>query len=333
MRRFSKLITKKKIEQPQSLPQLPTDMLSCIFSFVPFSKSDWLNIRLVCKQWNFAAERAFDPSRHYSFRRMVRKQNVESIKKLLKDDRIHVLSEGPFAFKQACYYGNMELLNLMLENGNIGSKEEGLVMACAYGHEKLVDRLLEDKTIDPAFNNNQAIIIACQNGQDKVVKRLLEDDRVDPTVDNHEPWRKIFCTYYPNNIKIFDLLWSRGDIDPSICNNEAIVMACNSSQSILVDKLLKDDRVDPNAQNGACLIIAVRYGSLELVEMLLRDKRTDPTMQQYQAFRMAVMRVATVKSIVEAFLKHPLVDPTHVNLGWSLNHANLKIVGKRLVKK
>jgi ankyrin repeat protein len=55
-----------------------------------------------------------------------------------------------------------------------------LVLACEIGYITVVDRLLQDKRVNPSFNYNSALFEACQHGHIAIVDLLLQDKRVDP---------------------------------------------------------------------------------------------------------------------------------------------------------
>lgn len=42
---------------------LSKDVLTEIFSHIPFHLSDWLNLKLICKKWKEVADLLFDPNR------------------------------------------------------------------------------------------------------------------------------------------------------------------------------------------------------------------------------------------------------------------------------
>jgi hypothetical protein len=86
-----------------------------------------------------------------------------------------------------------------------------LKYAVENGHElAVVERLLQDKSVDPSANDNYAIRAAAQNGHLAIVDRLLQDERVDPSADN----------------------------------NFAVQLAAERGHLAVVDRLLEDDRVD-----------------------------------------------------------------------------------------
>lgn len=61
--------------------------------------------------------------------------------------------------------------------------------------------------------------------------------------------------------------------DPSDADNEALVLAIQSGNSIIIEALLADPRVDPSAQQNRALLVAVAAGSASSVTSLLKDPR------------------------------------------------------------
>jgi hypothetical protein len=78
------------------------------------------------------------------------------------------------------------------------------------GHLAVVERLLQDKRVDPSANNNDAVRMAAASGHLAIVERLLQDKRVDPSADG----------------------------------NFAVRMSAWNGRLAVVDRLLEDDRVD-----------------------------------------------------------------------------------------
>jgi surface antigen len=113
--------------------------------------------------------------------------------------------------------------------------------AAENGHLAVVERLLQDRRVDPSAGDNYAVRLAAQNGHLAVVQRLLQDERV----------------------------------DPSACNNYAVRLAAMNGHLVVVDRLLQDERVDPSAGDNHAVEWAARYGHLAVVDRLLEDDRVD----------------------------------------------------------
>ena len=79
-----------------------------------------------------------------------------------------------------------------------------------------VKSLLNDKRIDPSYDNNFAIQLASQNGHIDIVKLLLKDKRVDPSHDNNYIIR---FAYNEGYLDIVNLLWQDQRVKNSLKNH------------------------------------------------------------------------------------------------------------------
>jgi ankyrin repeat protein len=136
----------------------------------------------------------------------------------------------------------------------MGDRQCDFGAACRVGDVATVDRLLllvADSVIDPTArfvaNDNGCYTLtplewACRGGHLAVVERLLEDERV----------------------------------DPSACDNLAMLFASGQGHLAVVERLLLDARVDPAASNNDSIHSAAYQCYSDVVERLLQDKRVDP---------------------------------------------------------
>jgi hypothetical protein len=108
---------------------------------------------------------------------------------------------------------------------SVGRRQLRRAMAAENGHLAVVERLLQDKRVDPSADDNYAVRWAAVNGHLAVVERLLQDKRVDPSADD----------------------------------NYAVRWAAANGHLAVVERLLQDKRVDPSADDN----YAVRLGCSE----------------------------------------------------------------------
>eukprot|EP01118_Nematostelium_gracile_P006469 TRINITY_DN2081_c0_g1_i7.p1 TRINITY_DN2081_c0_g1~~TRINITY_DN2081_c0_g1_i7.p1 ORF type:complete len:213 (+),score=43.22 TRINITY_DN2081_c0_g1_i7:86-640(+) len=124
-----------------SIPTFVPDVLSVIFSFIPFHESDWLNVKVICKSWLTVANQVFDPRQakrrqqpgvmypHEStLERMIVQENEAAVLSLLKDERV------------------------VRNRGHIDD-------ASSYGMASVVRKLLEDDRLKSKHNNNNAFCL------------------------------------------------------------------------------------------------------------------------------------------------------------------------------
>lgn len=62
-------------------------------------------------------------------------------------------------------------------------KQKMFMEACDYRYAEVVKVLLNDHSVDPSINNNQAIRYAARRGYSEIVQLLLDHPRVNPTAD------------------------------------------------------------------------------------------------------------------------------------------------------
>jgi ankyrin repeat protein len=93
----------------------------------------------------------------------------------------------------ACKTGNEEMINKYIENENdpceyntneydneYDFNNSAFIIACKKGFIAVVDRLLQNKWVDPLFNYNTALYRACLYGHIAIVDLLLQDKRINP---------------------------------------------------------------------------------------------------------------------------------------------------------
>eukprot|EP01118_Nematostelium_gracile_P003081 TRINITY_DN13513_c0_g1_i1.p1 TRINITY_DN13513_c0_g1~~TRINITY_DN13513_c0_g1_i1.p1 ORF type:complete len:208 (+),score=48.63 TRINITY_DN13513_c0_g1_i1:111-734(+) len=165
------------------LPSIPIEILSAIFSFIPFS-SDWLNIKLVCKVWNQLGDHVFNPSENNNFAIKFASQNGYEIDHLLQDTRVDPSANNNYAIKRACRSGHLKVVDRLLEDDRVNpnaSENYALRWAAKNGHVQVVHRLLQDKRVDPNAVENYAIKNAIYYEHWDIVHLLLDDERIDLT--------------------------------------------------------------------------------------------------------------------------------------------------------
>ena len=131
------------------------------------------------------------------------------------------------------------------------SKHSVFMSACKNGDVEIVQLILDCTEFDPSEasmyveygDKNGAIRWACCNGHIAVVDRLIQDRRVDPSGDDDGPIKISICQGYTD---IVYLLLQDARVDPSANNNWAIRVAKKSVYTDVINLVLQDPRYNKN---------------------------------------------------------------------------------------
>jgi surface antigen len=193
--------------------------------------------------------------------------------------------------------GKMEIVDLLLQSA-VGPSCFGIGSAAYNGQLALVDKILQEKRVDPSFRKNYAIRMAAQYGHLDVLERLLQDRRVDPSAEDNYAIRLAACW---GHLAVVERLMQDKRVDPSARGNLAVRLAAQNGHLAIVERLLQDKRVDPSAGFNHAVRGAAQNGHLAVVERILQDKRVDPSAYNNLAVRSAASRghLAVVDILLE----------------------------------
>lgn len=108
------------------------------------------------------------------------------VRRLLADPRVDPRALGGSAFAAAVMKGHIAVVDAMLADPRTDPMESRsssfspLVLACRAGMHALVNRLLQDRRVDPSADNQAAVRAAAEQGDLVALELLLSDARVDP---------------------------------------------------------------------------------------------------------------------------------------------------------
>ena len=102
------------------------------------------------------------------------------IRFILNNKGLSFQTEYDYAIGEAAYYGNLEVVKLLLADKRV-NPAAAIKVASRKGNVEIIKLLLEDGRANPSSGNNYAIRKASENGHVEVVKLLLADKRVNPT--------------------------------------------------------------------------------------------------------------------------------------------------------
>jgi len=168
-----------------------------------------------------------------------------------------------------------------------------------------IPTLLQDKKVDPSYNDNWAIRWASEVGHTDIVALLLKDERVDPSGDKNEP---ILLASQFGHTNVVALLLKDKRVDPSPLDNYALRFASENGHADVVTLLLKDERVDPSADDNYAIGMASENGHIDILALLLTDERVDPSGDDNYAIRLASENGHI--DVVALLLKDKRVDPS-----------------------
>lgn len=148
----------------------------------------------------------------------------------------------------------------------------------------MVEALLEDARVNPAFCCAEPLREAARYGHLDIVKLLLANERVRGVLSlSPAPSIAIRRRHYD----IADLLLSAASFDPSATNSEIFRTAARFGRTELLTRILADPRVDPSAVDNEAIRDAAANGHAEVVARLLADPRVNPTARNSAALRLA----------------------------------------------
>lgn len=236
----------------------------------------YLNFKFKKKQIYFRDYRWNDGIKLHSYERVNLKGKEQflfqaskcgkvGIVKLMLDKGVDPSANNQIALKKASENGHLQIVKLLLKDKRVDpsiSFNYPLFSAVKYNHYKVVKLLLEDERVDPASYYNCIIIEASRNGYHKIVKLLLEYFSLKFLNVNNLNCEMLFDSY-------------KKMVDPSACNNEAIISASKYGNYKVVKLLLGDKRVNPADRNNEAIRVAYKNKHYKVVELLSEDKRVD----------------------------------------------------------
>ena len=131
-----------------------------------------------------------ETDKYYDLIYNIKKYNTEISRTLISNNIVDIEKHGNWAFIQACNYGNITIVKLLLEyinpennytnflnNGNLG-----FYYACKNGNMELVKLLMKDKRININGDVKNPLMVAIETINVQLVELLLSDDRLNPSV-------------------------------------------------------------------------------------------------------------------------------------------------------
>eukprot|EP01118_Nematostelium_gracile_P006465 TRINITY_DN2081_c0_g1_i2.p1 TRINITY_DN2081_c0_g1~~TRINITY_DN2081_c0_g1_i2.p1 ORF type:complete len:508 (+),score=97.70 TRINITY_DN2081_c0_g1_i2:86-1525(+) len=301
-----------------SIPTFVPDVLSVIFSFIPFHESDWLNVKVICKSWLTVANQVFDPrqAKYRNYRtndssaldKMIDRKNEAAAFSLLKDGRVHY-HLGHLI--NASSYGMASVVRKLLQDDRFKShsNNHALISACENGHLEVVKILLDHDSVNLMHIgrfDKYPLLSAIWNRHLEVVDFLLQHRKIDPTFLDNKPWKDAMHKIYRNQPIVVRMLQEeriRANVD-----FEALFDLCiKDNLGQILKEVLKSDKIDISERSDI-IVTAVNLGHSGVVETLVDDGRFDPSMNDNELIRTASRN--GFRKIVKKLLEDPRVDPS-----------------------
>jgi ankyrin repeat protein len=204
--------------------------------------------------------------------------NIELIKLLIdigKDPSINnnTLTPTKPPIIAACIYGSLEIVKLLLSNDNVRKQStqinDSLSYAAGSNNPEIVQFLLKESIIDPAWKNYAALRTAVRVGDSIIVDIFLKDTRVYP--EKIMGYNLIDMVVEMGYVNLVELLLKDGRVNPSHHSNQPIILASTKGYTDIVKLLMDDNRVDPADSLNQAIISAINNGHVEIIELLLKN--------------------------------------------------------------
>lgn len=177
------------------------------------------------------------------------------------------------SLKTSIMLGNYRIFDFLLDSKKILLERENIMLLIDEISRKNNVKALKKTLKDPRFNDHVYWMMTggIADGKIDIVREMLKDPRIKG--DNVD--------FYTNDGRGPDNVYE---------DESAFTMAIehydNHPKEILpiIKLLLKDGRADPSLNNNEHIIIASKYGYASVVKLLLDDSRVDPRAQDYAAF-------------------------------------------------
>lgn len=263
--------------------------------------------------------------------------NNDVLTVLLSDSRIEITDEALIARIFGTNYN--ELVRVFLGKTANPACLDNLAIrwATQNNREDIAVALLRDNRVDPTVQNNISLKSAIGFGNAKIVGLILQYVRQNKPLEypdavklvineaydkrlNGKSVMNILNSYIKSEVAIaatiynlLSKLLSIGNIsaawillphvDPSVANNNALIIAASKGYYRFVAKLLEDVRVNPASNDNSALLNAMQNKHPRIVKLLLKDGRVDPSVGNNAILNSAIEQ--RNKTIVKLVLTDP----------------------------
>ncbi len=207
---------------------------------------------------------------------------VDVVQRLIEDERIDPSADHYFLLAWAVRMGHLHVVKQLLKHPRVDLSTHcdklnaWAAMAAANGHLDILNLWLDDPSVDPSANDNEAIRSAAWNGHWDVVNRLLDDPRVDPSAIHYSS----IIAAMQRSVDVVLRLVEDERFDPSVENYFLISWASAMGDLHVVKRLLEHPRTDLSTLGDKIKVwaeLAAENGHQDVVNLLLHDQRVYPS--------------------------------------------------------
>jgi len=171
---------------------------------------------------------------------------------------------------------------LMLTNTDTDNVRKSLTKLLLFAVIKNYSKLISILVVDERVTINEKVIDwAFDNQRIDVLKSIINN----PNNGHHN--YMFIQSIYENQIEIFNLLLCNVNCDVTCDDDDAIQIASEMGNILMVNLLLKDGRVNPGANKNYAIRWASEKGHYEIVKILLGHPKVDPSDRQNCAIQWA----------------------------------------------
>lgn len=192
-------------------------------------------------------------------------------------------------FNMASAKGDVEVMDRIVTHYFVPDRsmyESGFREAIENCQVEAVSWLSEDYKFSLRQSYQWGLIEAIKMGCRAIVNKLRERDCYPPSYF----YRILPQIILSGNRNSLQLLLEISNIDPSVDNNNALILASKEGLLEIVDELLKDPRVEPSDQNNQAIFSASVRCNTHVMRRLLQDSRVKNTLSaaEYEKYQMQI---------------------------------------------
>lgn len=235
----------------------------------------------------------------------VKQCSIEMIKRILDDPRVNPSVNDDICIKTAVESRDYNIIELLLKDSHVDPTVDNnicLRTAVKTRNLAIIKLLLSDPMVDPSANGNECLIWSYLNNRTDIIE--LIEGRPGVSVDFN-----LVLTYAARfgNLKLVKTIVDQRGVDPSVFDNESLIIICKENHFDVASYLLDDPRVDPSARDNEAFVVCSTNKHYNIALRLLKDPRVNPADRQNEALFQALTNREYM--FVDHLLEDSRVDP------------------------